>query len=606
MKKQIAILLTASLCLTALVGCGSNDNEENTAPQITGVQDTATTQAGTEFNALSGVTASDKEDGDVTANITVESVPALTFTNGKATPTAPGSYELIYTVKDSGNLEANAWCTLTVTPAIGQEEELYNFEFTEGTQADDKGWTATIGGDAQGTAAVKQGSYVLDITNSGSGDDQVRLVKNVTLSPAEYEIKFWMKSSVKTYAHFIAEDASTDEWKDFGGIWNAEVGTAVAPLTAKFTLTEEKSVDLRLHLGKITPNGDNPSDTSAQAFVASIDKVELIKTTGTETEDVLYTQDFAQSAESVTGNFWDNSAGEITLFEGAAKVEITAARTEGGVWSSHFFVALGDNTLEEGKKYSYSVEVTAKESQEVEFFLVTNGGDSNKVDGDDAGFSYGLNLPAGEKKTLTGTFTAPFDVTSPALRFQIGGKDAGQLNEFIVDNVKLSEMKGDKIVSTTTDTFITEGTSDNPFATYNEGGGLGSVYTEEGKLVYRIEKFGSADWHNKLVFGYGDNPLELPYGALFTITVKVKATKALSCDLHLHEIDGNWDTTRPITGSLDITTEEKTFTFTAEESLLTEGNYELLFQNFVPKDGNKDEGVTIEITALSITQRAYI
>ncbi|MDE7158975.1 MAG: DUF5011 domain-containing protein, partial [Clostridiales bacterium] len=184
MKKQIAIALVAALAVGALAGCAKkpdDNNGENTKPEILGVQDTATTQVGAEFDALKGVTATDKEDGDLTSKITVES-SSLTFTNGKTTPADPGEYELIYEVEDKGGLTANAYCTLTVTRAIGEETNLYNFAFAD-AEVDDKGWKADIGGEATGSAKIKQGAYVFNITNSGTGDGNITLIKNVKLTP---------------------------------------------------------------------------------------------------------------------------------------------------------------------------------------------------------------------------------------------------------------------------------------------------------------------------------------------------------------------------------------------------------------------------------------
>lgn len=84
MHKSLAALL--SLCMAVSVtACNSGSNTE---PEITGVQD-QTVQAGTEFDAMAGVSATDAEDGDLTGKISITSLPELTFQNGKATPDAP-------------------------------------------------------------------------------------------------------------------------------------------------------------------------------------------------------------------------------------------------------------------------------------------------------------------------------------------------------------------------------------------------------------------------------------------------------------------------------------------------------------------------------------
>lgn len=619
MKKKIALALVAVLGLAALAGCtgtpDDNNDDKNTAPEILGVKDTATTQVGVEFDALKGVTATDKEDGDLTSQITVES-SSLTFTNGKVTPANPGEYELIYEVEDKGGLTANAYCTLTVTRAIGEETDLYNFTFAD-AEVDDKGWTADIGGEATGNAAIKQGAYVFEITNSGTGDNNVTLIKNVTLTPdtkgeetepASYEIKFWMKSSVETYAHFIAEDASTDEWKDFGGKWNEKIGTELAPFAVTFTIEEEENVDLRLHLGKITPNPDNPEDTSASAFTVTIEKIELFKTTGVEVRTPVFTEDFSGDTALNIGYADDRGASaSFANADGAAKVTVASYGDTAEDWMVKAALPLASANLEAEKKYSYSFDITAKNAQNKVVVCVESDAQEwqNRCDFNDT-----FVLKAGEKQTVTRDFNYNTAIDDLVLRFYLGVHNEGVTeNEFVIDNIKIESVVGDKETKTQfSDTFTVEGNADNPWTTYNEGGGIGSVYTDNGKLVYRIEKFGTADWHNKLVFGYGDYPLELPYDAYFTVTIKVKATKDVSCVLYLNETGIDWDLARkPIENSpIEITTEEKTFTFVTTEALVTEGTFEMLFQNFVPKDGNRDEGVTIEISELKITQKAYV
>ena len=48
-------------------------------------------EAGTEFDALAGVSASDKEDGDVSGKIVITSMPDLTFQNGKVAAQIAGN-----------------------------------------------------------------------------------------------------------------------------------------------------------------------------------------------------------------------------------------------------------------------------------------------------------------------------------------------------------------------------------------------------------------------------------------------------------------------------------------------------------------------------------
>ena len=128
LNRWIAALLCLAMVLV-LAACDQTpaSNGENTAPEITGVQDSSV-EAGSEFDALAGVTATDAEDGDLTGKITITSMPSLDFKNGKATPESAGSYELTYSVTDAAGETAEAYATLTVTRQTG--DTVMKLDFT--------------------------------------------------------------------------------------------------------------------------------------------------------------------------------------------------------------------------------------------------------------------------------------------------------------------------------------------------------------------------------------------------------------------------------------------------------------------------------------------
>ena len=151
--RKIWAALLALAMLLSMAACSSGG--ENTAPEIMGAAD-QTVVAGSEFNAMEGVTASDVEDGDITAKITITSMPELTFQNGKVTPDKAGSYELTYSVTDKGGLTAEAYATLTVTKQTGDAVVYKAFDFSTKT-ADSQGWEVNIGDSASAGGELKQG-----------------------------------------------------------------------------------------------------------------------------------------------------------------------------------------------------------------------------------------------------------------------------------------------------------------------------------------------------------------------------------------------------------------------------------------------------------------
>lgn len=73
---------------------------ENVAPIITGAGKTITLEFGSTPTFMSGIKATDSEDGDLTSKVVVD--------DGGFNPTTPGTYTVKYTVKDSGGLTTEA------------------------------------------------------------------------------------------------------------------------------------------------------------------------------------------------------------------------------------------------------------------------------------------------------------------------------------------------------------------------------------------------------------------------------------------------------------------------------------------------------------------
>ncbi len=80
----------------------------NSAPTITGVKD-QTIKVGESFDPKAGVSAKDKEDGDLTSKIEID---------GEVNTNKAGEYKLTYTVKDSKGAKATASATITVVTKI--------------------------------------------------------------------------------------------------------------------------------------------------------------------------------------------------------------------------------------------------------------------------------------------------------------------------------------------------------------------------------------------------------------------------------------------------------------------------------------------------------
>ena len=594
-RKVWAALLALAMLLS-MAACSSGGGE-NTTPEITGAAD-QTVVAGSEFNAMAGLSATDAEDGDITAKITITSMPELTFQNGKVTPDKAGSYELTYSVTDKGGLTAEAYATLTVTKQTGDAVVYREFDF--GTlAADSKGWEAKVGENASASGELKQGAYVFEIASPGEGDGDVQLVKaGLPLKAADYRIKVYAKSTKDTYAHILARDENAAEWSTFGGAFNLPIGQEIAPIELNFTSSGEGSAEIMLNLGKITPNPDNASDSTPEDFTVTIDKIEIFEISGEETRNPVYTGD-----PELTVSAGDGAAAEAN----GAAVEIGTYPTDGGVWSIKGDIALPGIAIEAGQKYYYRFTLNAQNAQSGECLVES----ASQADANRVSFN-SFATAGGEEIEVSGVFTADQTVADPVIRLQIGAPSDGvSSNNIQLANVEFGTVTGDLETVKTIDSFGVSCTaSTNPaisWTTYNgtdedNERGVGTIWTSDGSLFYRIDQGGTTDWHNKLICGYSENPLTLESDSYYIVEMTVKADKDVSCGFFLNPL-GGWDPR--ISEGMDITTQEQTFTFETTDTFVTNMDFEMLFQFGSEQTAQLGE-VTIEFSNVTIYQKSVM
>jgi len=103
MKKILFVVLIAFVVI-ALAGCAQRRNQ---APVISGHQENVTINVGDAFNPLNGVTATDREDGDLTANIQMDG-----WEDGDQN--VPGQYTVILSVTDKDGARTQVTIIVTV------------------------------------------------------------------------------------------------------------------------------------------------------------------------------------------------------------------------------------------------------------------------------------------------------------------------------------------------------------------------------------------------------------------------------------------------------------------------------------------------------------
>ncbi|MEH7594275.1 immunoglobulin-like domain-containing protein [Bacillus toyonensis] len=151
-----------------------NGETQDTEPKLT-VPDGATMNVGDSFNPMAGVSATDKEDGDLTDKVTVE---------GKVDTSKAGNYELTYTVKDSKDQKVTAKQTVTVKKKEETKDEAPELKvpsettITQGDQFDPMAGVSAID--------KEDGDITPEVKYEGDVD---------TNTPGTYMIKYTVKDS---------------------------------------------------------------------------------------------------------------------------------------------------------------------------------------------------------------------------------------------------------------------------------------------------------------------------------------------------------------------------------------------------------------------------
>lgn len=363
MKKLLLFLLIISSALI-ITGCNKDDEVivENTAPTISGVTAEVDIDLGTAFDALDGVSATDAEDGDLTGDIVVTSIPALTFVDGVATPDATGDYYITYTVADSEGEEVEAYATLSVNPVVGDPEVFIDFEFTEG-EADMNGFDVAFESPAAGSVVAEKGVLTIDVTDNGDADWHAKLFKTgiEIVAGNTYEFTIRMKASVPVGAHYILNNAEAG-WSPFAGTWNLDITTEYADYTLEFLATEDSlNAEFLLQFG-----GDTFDDfTNPNAFTLDIDSITVVSTP-TIVEEVVHTDDFSTTDAGVFEvSIGETAVGTSTIADGVLTVDLTA----NGDADWHAKVFKTGILIEQGATYTFTVNMKASETVKVHYII---------------------------------------------------------------------------------------------------------------------------------------------------------------------------------------------------------------------------------------------
>ncbi len=378
-----------------------NDTE---APVITGAADRVI-EAGSAFDALEGVTASDLRDGavDVTVEGTVDNMTA-------------GDYVITYKAVDALGNESSVEVTITVKEIQWVDAGLLNGEF-----ADDSSWGVWYA-DWNSTSVVADltgGAAVFDITDTGDANWNIQLFQEgLTVTPGFYKVTFDASSTVARdiRVKLIMADASELEG-------DVTLSADMTTFTIMYEYTgAEQGAKLDFELGIIDAN------------VASVVTIDNVKFEEVYVDDnMLSNGDFADnSAWGVWYADWNSTSVVADLTGGAAVFDI--ADTGDANWNIQLFQE--GLTVKPGMTYTVTFDASSTVGRDIRVKLIM--ADASELQGD-------VTLSA----DMT-TFTVTFDYTAAEqgakLDFELGIIDANVASVVTIDNVRMVESTTEVVV----------------------------------------------------------------------------------------------------------------------------------------------------------------
>ncbi|MGG0454655.1 immunoglobulin-like domain-containing protein [Bacillus mycoides] len=200
-----------------------NEETPDMEPKLT-VPTGATINVGDKFNPLSGVKATDKEDGDITSKITVD---------GSVDTSKPGTYELIYTVSDSKGHKVTAKQTVTVKQKVESKDGAP--VLTVPTEV-----TINVGDKYNPLSGVK----AIDKEDGDITDKVIHMGEVDTSKAGNFEVKFLVRDSsgneVTTTQKVIIKDKDTGNGSDNNNNTNTGNGSDNSNNNTNSTLDNKK------------------------------------------------------------------------------------------------------------------------------------------------------------------------------------------------------------------------------------------------------------------------------------------------------------------------------------------------------------------------------
>lgn len=541
--KHIKIISGIALFALLMTGCSNDSSPVNTAPSVVGVKDIQCI-VNTTVDFLDGVTALDKEDGDITPNLKISVIPSVEIENGYATFKEPGEYSVTYSITDSEGRTSQKNSFVDVV----KREKYVDFVMPSGF------YSETNGNAVLEKCGMINGEFVVKGTGQEVAED-IKISRKFDLKTnVQYTFKYSVKSNCSGKVIVLADGKECAELK---------LETGANFLTFKHIALDKeethKNVEISLCLGKINNKVDlvisNVENEFPQQEGAIVDL----------TEDFSFAGRVNRRIENgVEGNCWPSEEGDEAI------LQITKATDH--IWEGGMFINTGVE-FKEGVTYYVSFDVANDEDRDFEVIVQRGQWDEYKYEI--------LYSPDGHQEVEV----TPDVSTKGALWVYV--QSGTQVNRIVLSNFKVHE----KLSAYGKNTYPIEDYVESHDSAFNT-----TFSSDEGGFKYNIEEFASLDSAQKVTtptFYINGS------GANYVLSFNAKASAPIEV-IVAAPVKGGWDPTL-MWNRIVLSSKMTNYTFFFNTNG-ADRDYTIVWQ-FGSGNNQRYENVEIEVQDVSISLR---
>lgn len=531
----LSLLGLASCGGTTSSKTGSSSSGSNQAPSIHGYQDSVTLTFGKSWNALEGVSASDPEDGDLTDKITLSVDPNdLGIAGGLITGDLAGEYLIKYSVSDTEGLSDTQWTTLTVSPKESEGTLLKQYA-TEDLDS----WSSP------------EGSGVT-IQNEKAGISFAQSAVSASASTAKRSLGYLTASSYRLELGLSSDQEGLSlSGEVLGNKADWTLTMSLASYSLDFTVTEAAAATLTL------------------SFPTSVFSIALssLKLTDLSKTDSLVETSFDPTGYALRLD--KNATASLVSGEGYVGMDVSSYPDAGNNWALGFAKA-STYAITSGTAYTLSITLDVRYAQYYEFMVQPNvwGPDDQRTAYQSGTLVKGVN-------ELSLNFTADKSVANAFFEFYLGtdGRASGENENQLLKLTAFTLTPSGAATGLVVLSKDYMGVADPEIALYNSAPGAGTLFYQEGHLVYDITAFGASDWMNKVQF----KNVVLTSVATYRFSFVVSATSALKFGFYVSPTLGEWN---PVISdsAVAVSSEATKHTYTFAFGATSATSYDLFFQ----------------------------